>query len=398
MKLWRNLLFIGLVLAAAMQIGIAAADDEVIFRDGFEKKMADPDFVVIADTRLGPTTTVAIPLSIAGDVKIDWGGSNAACPTRIQPGSGISFKCEYEHDGVYEIRISRGSDSGPWLTSYGNGNIGIGLIRIEHAEKIIAIRSFGELGLAALNYPSRDALNLVEFPASIPSSLTDLTGAFATARRFNGDISGWDTSNVTSMNSMFRGATSFDGDLGLWDVSKVTDMSFMFFGATAFNQDIGNWQTQNVTSMVGLFLGATQFNQDIGGWNTSTTESMALMFRDATAFNQDLSTWETGSVSSMSRMFLGASAFNSDLSSWDVSSVRAMDQMFQSASSFNSNLGDWQVNFVLDMRNMFTNAAAFNQDLSRWCVAVFPEEPPNFAKGADSWTLPRPNWGAPCGD
>jgi len=42
------------------------------------------------------------------------------------------------------------------------------------------------------------------------------------AGRFNGDLSGWDTSNVKYMNMAFYNATSFNGDISGWDVSEVT--------------------------------------------------------------------------------------------------------------------------------------------------------------------------------
>ena len=39
---------------------------------------------------------------------------------------------------------------------------------------------------------------------------------------FNGDISGWDVSNVTDMSFMFE-YSKFNGDISGWDVSNVTD-------------------------------------------------------------------------------------------------------------------------------------------------------------------------------
>ncbi len=45
---------------------------------------------------------------------------------------------------------------------------------------------------------------------------------------------------------------------------------------------------------------------------------------------------------------------------------------------------------------MFYDAASFNQDLSGWCVEGIRSQPNDFRSGATSWTLPKPNWGAPC--
>nr|WP_307916922.1 BspA family leucine-rich repeat surface protein [Mycoplasmopsis bovis] len=37
----------------------------------------------------------------------------------------------------------------------------------------------------------------------------------------------------------------------------------MFFEAKKFNQDISKWNTKNVTNMIGLFSGAENFNQPL---------------------------------------------------------------------------------------------------------------------------------------
>jgi len=47
---------------------------------------------------------------------------------------------------------------------------------------------------------------------------------FREARKFNGDISGWDVSKVEDMSGMFSGTSDFNGDIGGWDVSNVEDM------------------------------------------------------------------------------------------------------------------------------------------------------------------------------
>ena len=95
---------------------------------------------------------------------------------------------------------------------------------------------------------------------------------------FNGDISGWDVSNVEDMYAMFYDAKSFNQSLNKWNVSNVKNMNLMFYNAKSFNQDISGWDVSNVENMVGVFYGASSFNQDISGWKVSNVKDMNLMF------------------------------------------------------------------------------------------------------------------------
>ena len=45
----------------------------------------------------------------------------------------------------------------------------------------------------------------------------------------------WDVSSVTDMSGMFLLAEKFNGDISKWDVSSVTDMSEMFDCVRDFN-------------------------------------------------------------------------------------------------------------------------------------------------------------------
>ena len=70
----------------------------------------------------------------------------------------------------------------------------------------------------------------------------------ARIRRFEGDISNWNTSNVTSFDSMFQQARNFNGDISNWDVGKVKKMSYMFVEANNFNQDLSGWVLKSLSS------------------------------------------------------------------------------------------------------------------------------------------------------
>ena len=70
---------------------------------------------------------------------------------------------------------------------------------------------------------------------------------------FNGDISGWDVSNVEDMSHMFDDS-SFNGDISMWDVSKVKNMSYMF-NNSKFNGDISKWDVLDGCDTIDMFGG-----------------------------------------------------------------------------------------------------------------------------------------------
>jgi surface protein len=169
------------------------------------------------------------------------------------------------------------------------------------------------------------------------SRVTDLSDLFADRLlcRFNGDISGWDVSNVKNMSGMFDGS-QFNGDISNWDVSSVEDMSGMFT-KSMFNKNISKWNVRNVKNMSGMF--------------------------DGSQFNGDISKWDVGNVKNMSGMFDG-SQFNGDISKWDVGNVEDMSWMFYD-SSFHGNIDDWNVNKVQDIQGLFNDDSS-NEDLIVW--------------------------------
>ena len=71
-------------------------------------------------------------------------------------------------------------------------------------------------------------------------------------------------------------------------------------------------------------------------------------------------------------------------------------------TDFNGDIGYWETSGVMGFVNTFKNAKAFNQDLSSWCAEAIEYNPDDasqrfaFSPGADNWTLPKPDWGAPC--
>ena len=253
------------------------------------------------------------------DVHVDWGDGS--------PDDDVSvagpFAHTYATSGQYTVTVS-GS-----LTGLGQDEDEDPL---SGAEYLTAVTSFGDLGTESLAYAFWGSDNLVNVPAVLPATITNLYGLFSDASSFNDDISGWDTSSATDMSWMLESATSFNGDISGWDTSSVTDMSGMFAFATVFDQDLNDWVTSNVTDMSWMFEGAASFNGDVSGWDTSSVTDLGSMFVNAASFNGDISSWDTSKVTNMQGMFSGASSFDQSLGAWNIGLVTDMEYMLDNSA------------------------------------------------------------------
>jgi surface protein len=300
-----------------------------------------------------------------GNLQVDW-GDNTSSVTNCDECSYLLYRHTYATSGQYTITISG------TLTGFGQEidqnffeNPPVPLLG---AEYLTAVTSFGDLGIESLSLAFFGSNNLIDVPAVLPATVTDLSGLFASASSFNDDISAWNTANVTSMAFMFADliglfsdstepSSAFNQSLSSWVTSSVTDMSFMFAGASSFDQSLSSWVTSSVTDMSGMFADASGFNQSLSSWNVSLVTSMSGMFAGASSFDQSLSSWVTSNVTDMSGMFNGASSFDQSLSSWVTSSVTDMSFMFTGASSFDQSLSSWNVSLVTSMEDMLDDAA-----------------------------------------
>ena len=175
------------------------------------------------------------------------------------------------------------------------------------------------------------------------SDVTDMSFAFDCSqpsqsgrKRFNEDISRWNTSSVTTFRDMFRHQREFNQPIGGWNTSKATNFDNMFHGAQSFNQPLGLWNTSSVTNMANMFQGAVKFNQYIGGWNVSNVTNFSHMFFIATSFNQDISNWNVCSGEQFQFMFAKATDFSYSIRNWSVKEDANLISMFVFASALHS--------------------------------------------------------------
>lgn len=309
------------------------------------------------DTDLGGVSNIGLELSTQDSIQIDWGDGSALQIFSDTLGQGVH---SYDSAGVYTIEI--------------NGQLNVLRFTREAASILTRVLDFGDLGYRQITFASsgpriQGAPNLTEVPSTLPASVRTLNGAFFGASVFNGDLTGWDVSNITDFSLAFYNAREFNGDLSGWDVSSATNMSNMFYQCRKFNSDISSWSTSNVTNMEYMFHTNLAFDQDISGWDVSKVANMRFMFNSCIAFNQDLNDWDVSSVQNMDFMFSDTQNFNQDLDQWDVSFVRSMRVMFGSNPVFNGNISTWDVSRVFNMESMFRRATSFNGDIVGWDVS-----------------------------
>ena len=345
------------------------ASDGTVFEDGNNWRVLDVTVTAADDSAADAFVTTwrttsedqSITINFVGDdINIDWG--DGATDT-----------------GVDEPQTHIYTDAGDYTVSVTGGLTGLTLDRPLDifgnyhgpVPELASIDQWGNISWTNMSNAFAGASNMVYMATDTPDLrlVTDMSGMFASATAFDGDLSSWDVSSVTDMSFMFATAASFNGTISSWDVSSVTDMSFMFATAASFNGTISSWDVSSVTDMSDMFQGTTSFDQPLNDWDVSSVTDMNEMFRDAASFDRPLNDWDVSSVNSTFNMFQGTTSFDQPLNDWDVSSVTDMNDMFSEAVSFNQPLNTWDVSSVTDMSYMFVDATYFNQPLNAWDVS-----------------------------
>ena len=279
-----------------------AADDEITATatnstDGTSEFWKAPFITTWKTDNFGTSsdTEILIPLepNTTYDFTVAWGDGTSDTFTGL--GSALNPLHDYGTSGTYTVSIS-----GAFTHIYFNNG--------GDRQKILTIEQWGDIAWTSMNDAFEGCSNLT-YNATDNPILTDVTQMFETfkeATSFNGDISGWNVSNVVTMGNMFQGATSFNQSLSNWERNTPGNVS-----------TVGN-----VVNMILMFDGASAFNGDVSSWNTGSVTVMAFMFRDAVAFNQDLGAWDITSVTSMSDMLdntaLSITNYDNTLVGWST--------------------------------------------------------------------------------
>jgi surface protein len=197
--------------------------------DGGNRPLITQPLTIQYKTLIGDKT-ISLPLFGNVDVDVDWGdGKFVSVYT-----SGV-ISHTYDVPGIFTVKIYNS------LEQFGNGVEGY-----TNANKVFKVIDFGNINITSLSGAFNNAINLIQVPTTIPSTLTDISYLFFEATKFN------------------------DPNIISWNVQNIIDISYIFFNAKKFNQPLDNWNTSNHTANITRFtyflFGAIAYNQTLAQW------------------------------------------------------------------------------------------------------------------------------------
>jgi hypothetical protein len=228
--------------------------------------------------------------------------------------------------------------------------------------------------VTTLFYTFFSAINMnVDVQSWDVSRVNTLYRTFFGAAKFVGTgLETWKTGSVTSLYGTFYGAGNMNGNLNGWDVSNVKTMEQAFYNAVTFvGAGIETWSTGSVTSLLETFCETGLTDVNLGGWDVSKVGTMYRTFRSASKFEgAGIDKWITGSVTTLFDSFRLAAEFNANVGGWDVSKVGDLSDTFNSAVKFTgAGLATWKTGSVTTMVGVFNTAREMDADLGNWDVS-----------------------------
>ncbi len=287
----------------------------------------NPYFVSTWDTTQAGSASDTIILPMTAGETVDWGdGTVNTLNTHT-----------YAVGGVYTITIQGGVNT----FRFANGG---------DKKKIISIDNWGNFDVSN---------SQIFFGCSNLATITAIDNPIVSA---------------TDLSYTFYNCTIFDGNVNGWDISNVTDIGGFFAGCINFNQPLNNWDTSNVTSFKSSFYSTFRdcfkFNQDLGNWDFSSTTALNSLFLNCRAFNNggsdSIKDWDVSGIADLQEVFEGCYLFNQPLTNWDTSSATQIQSMFKDCKVFNQPVNHFDVSNITNMLEMFAGALVFNQPLDSW--------------------------------
>ena len=245
----------------------------------------------------GDTIQIGLNNILEYNFTINWGDGTI----ELVSGSDLSsIDHLYDTQGIYRIVIQ---GNFPAIRMDDNGS----------AIKLQSVDQWGEIIWQSMENAFFGCENLKISSEDIPntSQVTSLAYMFTECFELqDGNIGGWDVSEITNMTAMFQDATSFVGPLGDWKTGNVERMTKMFQGAIKFDRFIGNWDTSKVTHMNNMFNNAEKFNKDLGVWNIESLTHAEFMLNNSgmsqVNYNATLIGWSSQQADLQANVTVGA--------------------------------------------------------------------------------------------
>ena len=177
-----------------------------------------PDHFVTTWETTTPNETITIPThpDETYNYEVDWDG-DGVFENKIFDGNAFHT---YPEPGIHSVRIK-----GMFPRIYFHNDLEV----LGQKDKILSVDQWGTNEWTSMNDAFWGCSNLEIVATDAPnlSSVTDLSGMFASAIKVNSPLSHWDVSTIENMKSMFYFAHAFNQSLASWNVSNVDNMIFM---------------------------------------------------------------------------------------------------------------------------------------------------------------------------
>jgi surface protein len=200
--------------------------------------------------------------------------------------------------------------------------------------KIVDILNWGDFRLT-MTYASLPQvfggctnLNISALDAPIITTTTMLSIFDRCSSLTTADFSKWDVSTVTSLRGAFCRATNFNGNLSGWNVSNVENfgVSQNFAGTfelSGFNGDLSSWSIKAGASMIKMFSQSQFKNASANNWAISGAVNLRLAFRLIPLVNDvDISGWNVSQAIDLYGIFNGTKLTTANydklLIAWDA--------------------------------------------------------------------------------
>jgi hypothetical protein len=386
-------------------------------------------FTVVATNMSGPGTGSAPSNSVtpaytaltlafnAGAITLPITGTNITVDFGSGPTASLSGTLASAGQVIINGTVTEFTSDSPWTG----------------VNRLTRVLSWGNNPITNLYRAFVGATSLTSVPTTLPSTVTNTARMFASASAFNGNISGWDMTNVTDTNNMFILATSFTATgLNNWNMTNVTNMYYMFYGTSAaytnttpsgkFITNLSGWPSTAAHTQFFSPDGATASG---GGTDTTLTDphspfntntNFTLRFNagpitlpvTGTNITVDFGSGPTASLSGTlvtagqvkvygtitgfgsGSAWTGANLLTS-VTTWGTSSITSLNYAFYNATNLTS-VPATLPSTVTNLNGTFFGASIFNSTLSTWDVSrvttmnsMFKNAIAFTAAGLDSW-------------